>query len=161
MDLIFNPQLVGSRPQKDEIGELILVQFQTFLEQFSSTEDNEDSGKAQTRNLDSQVVDDELDPSKDYLVKLDLMRQSDRTTLHVNFQHVVNFDEELAMAIESQFYRFEPFLKKAIQNTVRKFFPNSDESTNREFWISFYNTSLIFKFFLSFFFSNSFSDYET
>jgi hypothetical protein len=42
---------------------------------------------------------------KYYMELIDEMRQQDKTTLYVNFQHLIQFDQELAEVIEIEYYR--------------------------------------------------------
>ena len=46
-----------------------------------------------------------------------------KTTLFVDFQHVTNYDIELAEAIECDNERFEPYLRKALQNCLVQNYP--------------------------------------
>jgi len=116
----------------DESGEIIKQRFQTFLETF--VEDQQGSSM-----LSSQASPDE--PT--YKAQVAVMRQNDRSTLHVDFQHLENQDYLLADAIKSSHYRYEIFLRKAIQNFVRKVDPSyvQEEGGDREFWVGFYNMS--------------------
>ena len=51
------------------------------------------------------------------------MRQNDRSTLYVDFLHLESQDYLLADAIKQNHYRYESYLRKAIQNFVRKVDP--------------------------------------
>ena len=46
------------------------------------------------------------------------MMQHNKSTLYVDFTHVKDIDYDLAEAIELEYYRFEPFLRKAIQEII-------------------------------------------
>ena len=46
------------------------------------------------------------------------MMQHNKSTLYVDFTHVKDIDFDLAVAIELEYYRFEPFLRKAIQEII-------------------------------------------
>ncbi len=54
----------------------------------------------------------------DYKEQLTFMMQHNKSTLYVDFTHVKDIDYDLAEAIELEYYRFEPFLRKAIQEII-------------------------------------------
>lgn len=80
-------------------------------------------------------------PAHEYVEQLEVMKSNDTTTLHVDFNHVLAHDEPLAEAIELEYYRFEVYLRRAVQRMVKKYHPDYalDEGTNKEFFISFFN----------------------
>ena len=47
---------------------------------------------------------DEVEPV--YVTEIRLLRETDRTTIYINWKDLCSFDEELAEAIEIQFYRW-------------------------------------------------------
>jgi len=49
------------------------------------------------------------------------MVDRDGCTLYVDFEHVSDFDYELKEALEMEFYRFEPFLRRGLLAWVTKF----------------------------------------
>lgn len=53
-----------------------------------------------------------------YKEQLTFMMQHNKSTLYVDFTHVKDTDFDLAEAIEMEYYRFEPFLRKAIQEII-------------------------------------------
>lgn len=53
-----------------------------------------------------------------YLQRIDEMRDSDQTTLYVDFSHVLRFEQALAELIESEFCRFEDALRRALLEIV-------------------------------------------
>ena len=63
-------------------------------------------------------------------------------TMHVNFEHLQQFDVNLATSISEEYYRFEPYLRRGIQSLVRDISPDylMDEGEPREFYVAFYNT---------------------
>lgn len=54
----------------------------------------------------------------DYVAQITTMVQNNKSTVYVNFQHVVQADHELSEAIEMEYYRFEPYLRHAVQDIV-------------------------------------------
>ena len=56
----------------------------------------------------------------DYVVQARELGENERNTLYVDFDHVIQHSGELAAAIESEYYRHEPFLRKAVHEFVRQ-----------------------------------------
>ena len=54
----------------------------------------------------------------DYKAQIISMIQNNKSTVYVNFAHIQEMDQELAEAIELEYYRFEPFLRQAVQDIV-------------------------------------------
>lgn len=52
------------------------------------------------------------------------------STLFVNFHHLVAYNAELAEAIQSEYYRFEPYLRRAVYSFVRDLYPTMDTSAH-------------------------------
>lgn len=77
------------------------------------------------------------------------------TTLYVDYQHLISSHDVLAKAITDQYYRFLPYLRRALQNLVKKYAPNylyTNSHTNsttaaglsvRTFALAFYNMPLV------------------
>lgn len=85
------------------------------------------------------------------------MKEFEFTTMYVDFSHLLEREEVLARAIQSQYYRFLPYLRRAVQNLVRKYEPtylyitanftdapsfSASSLRYREFSIAFYNMPL-------------------
>ena len=51
------------------------------------------------------------------------MRDHELTTLYVDFGHLLQKDEVLANAIQTKYYRFMPYLRRAVRNLVKKYTP--------------------------------------
>jgi DNA replication licensing factor MCM6 len=94
-------------PVADEAGETVKTRFIEFLETFRE-EVNDVTATTQHRLL------------SDYMAQIATMMQNNKTTVYVNFQHVLNADLELAEAIEVEYYRFEPYLRSAVQECIGK-----------------------------------------
>ena len=60
---------------------------------------------------------------QEYVELLSKMRDTETTTLHVDCHHVHAFDDPLAVAIEEEFIRFEPYLKMALVDMIRELYP--------------------------------------
>lgn len=90
-----------------------------------------------------------------YIDQIHTMREYLLNTLYVDYGHILQKDEVLAEAIRAQYYRFLPFLRRAVLNLVEKYEPDylkinpssaTSDSTNlqtREFSIAFYHLPLV------------------
>ena len=83
------------------------------------------------------------------------MREYELTTLYVDYGHLLQRDDVLADAIQKQYYRFLPYLRRALLNLVTEYEPEylkinptaaTTDSANlqsREFDIAFYHLPLV------------------
>ena len=110
----------------DGTGTTVMKRFKEFLTDYRPTtihtlNGGSDQGDT-VNNLMMETSDAELTSQQrltyDYVAQLSLMAQNNKTTLFVNFQHLVEMDIELAEAIELDYYRFEPFLRQAIATLI-------------------------------------------
>jgi len=72
------------------------------------------------------------------------MLKADESHLEVDFEQIKQYKPDLAENISRNFYRFEVHLRKAVQNLVRKYFPDyveDDDGREREFWVALYNNT--------------------
>jgi DNA replicative helicase MCM subunit Mcm2 (Cdc46/Mcm family) len=86
--------------------------FSDFLAQFVE-QDN--------RNTSSQIAA----PYYETLAKA--VAAKDRTTLEVDFQHLQQFDDELAERIAQDYYRIEKWLAEALKGFTKKAIPAQDQ----------------------------------
>ncbi|KAF9455936.1 MCM2/3/5 family-domain-containing protein [Collybia nuda] len=134
---------------KDAVGESVAESFETFLKTFT-----EEIALAATPASDGdlpEVADGELT----YIEQIHTMREYELTTLYVDFGHLLQRDDVLADAIQKQYYRFLPYLRRALLNLVTEFEPEylkinptaaTTDSANlqsREFNIAFYHLPLV------------------
>eukprot|EP00891_Asterochloris_glomerata_P009792 jgi/Astpho2/9792/e_gw1.00149.18.1_t len=83
-----------------------------------------------------------------YIDRLHLMKEEGKTTLLVDFEHLNDYDGELAEVIADQHHRLEPYLKKVVQNMVREHmaaYSETLEGEEKEFWLAFSNMPTIEK----------------
>ena len=59
----------------------------------------------------------------EYVEQLYIMRDYGRTTLYVDYRHILQHDEVLARAISEQYYRFLPYLRRALIDCVTVYIP--------------------------------------
>ena len=112
----------------DEAGDAVRDVFQTFLATFALPP--------------APGEPDDLPPRPHYLDEIDRMVQSEVTTLYVDMQHVFAHERVLGDFIESEYYRFEPHLRRGLANVVAEHhreFLIDNERGERTFWIAFYN----------------------
>jgi DNA replication licensing factor MCM6 len=70
----------------------------------------------------------------------------EQTTLYVDFGHVMSHEPVLAEGIQMEYYRYEPYLRKAVEDfvrvneNIRRNIPaESDSGDTREYYVSFFN----------------------
>ncbi|TFK43789.1 MCM2/3/5 family-domain-containing protein [Crucibulum laeve] len=134
---------------KDAVGESVAESFETFLRTYTP-----DVALAATPGSDGDAPDD----SEGILLYIELihaLRKEELTTLYVDYGHLLERDDVLADAVQKQYYRFLPYLRRAVLNLVAEFEPEylrinpsaaTADSTNlqsREFNIAFYHLPLV------------------
>ena len=96
-------------------------------------------------------------PDKDiiYIDQIHTMREYQLTTLYVDYGHILSKDDVLADAIQKQYYRFLPYLRRAVYNLVAEYEPtylkvnptaaatDSSNLQNRDFSVAFYHLPLV------------------
>jgi DNA replication licensing factor MCM6 len=90
-----------------------------------------------------------------YIEQIHTMREYQLTTLYVDYGHLLSKDDVLADAIQKQYYRFLPYLRRALYNLVAEYEPTylkvnptaaATDSSNlqtREFSVAFYHLPLV------------------
>ncbi|KAG4102731.1 MCM2/3/5 family-domain-containing protein [Neocallimastix lanati (nom. inval.)] len=91
-----------------------------------------------------------------YLDQIRNLQDAEINTIYVDFDHLHSFNEETAMAIQEHYYRFDPYLRKAVQDLVQKYIPDyakigtalpssneADMVKTRDFWVSWYGSPYI------------------
>ncbi|KZO90452.1 MCM-domain-containing protein [Calocera viscosa TUFC12733] len=131
---------------KDQTGEKVRESFEVFLKEYT-----EDIALPVTPASDGDMPD--VEGEKYYISQIHNMKQNETSTLYVDFSHLLERDEVLARAISDQYYRFLPYLRRALQNLVREYEPDyiylNPTSTSaqggmtRDFSIAFYNLPLV------------------
>ena len=114
----------------DESGEIVKAKFSQFISEYED------------KDLDTENSTTHQRLMSDYKSQISYIIQNDKSTLFVNFQHVKEYDFELAEAIELEFYRFEPYLRKSIQEYVSinlRDYGHDPNKGPREFFVSLHN----------------------
>ncbi|OJT05372.1 DNA replication licensing factor mcm6 [Trametes pubescens] len=134
---------------KDAVGESVQEAFETFLRTFT-----EEIDLAPTPRSDGGIP---LAPDGEliYIEQIHTMREYELTTLYVDYGHLLQKDDVLADAIQKQYYRFLPYIRRALHNLVAEFEPEylklnptaaATDSVNlqsREFNVAFYHLPLV------------------
>lgn len=143
-DRIATPQTptqgaVGSTTiQVDELAEAVAGIFMDFLQTFRDEE------QAQQDEDDA----DDADPHSrrptipTYIAQLQTLKERMRTTLYVDYDHMMRFNADLVVVGE-EFFRFEPYLRKTVEEFVMKHMKQENsqpvEMTGRNYWLSVHN----------------------
>ncbi|KAJ3314566.1 MCM DNA helicase complex subunit mcm6 [Boothiomyces sp. JEL0838] len=96
-----NRNIAEIQRQVDETAEQVRKDFESFLQNFTDPETN------------TQL----------YVEQIMVLRKNNATTIYVDYSHLESYNDVLAEAIVYQYFRMEPFLRKAIQNLVRQYDP--------------------------------------
>ncbi|GMK55135.1 hypothetical protein CspeluHIS016_0201910 [Cutaneotrichosporon spelunceum] len=136
----------------DGLGEGVQKQFESFLENYTTGVDFPPTPSS-IGATETQVGVEE----KPYIEQILQMKELDWVTLYVDWRHLLEREETLAEAIQTQYYRFLPFIKRAVQNLVRIYAPEYvyksatliDNPTNtlgnanyKDFSVAFYDMPL-------------------
>ncbi|KAJ3741048.1 MCM2/3/5 family-domain-containing protein [Lentinula detonsa] len=134
---------------QDTVGERVMENFETFLKTFT-----EDVALASTPMSDG-TLPDIPEGELIYVEQIHTMRAYELTTLYVDYGHILAKDDVLATAIQTQYYRFLPYLRRALHNLVEEYEPEylkvnptaaTTDSANlqsREFNVAFYHLPLV------------------
>ncbi|KAK4056262.1 MCM DNA helicase complex subunit mcm6 [Microbotryomycetes sp. JL221] len=137
---------------RDETGEKVTELFQQFLEQFTDEDGGPMPSSSRAANPTSMS---DATQHHFYLEQIRAMADFKLTTIYVDYQHLLNARDVLAKAVTDQYYRFLPYMRRALQNLVKKYAPNylyansHTSSTTaagaklRSFSLAFYNMPLV------------------
>lgn len=110
-----NPYASAPPPVVDLAGEKVQQAFEDFLETYVE----EPTSSAPPPPSSSQILSD-----KYYIAQIHGMVKFNLSTLYVDFNHLSSADNQiLADAIANQYYRFHPFLIRALHNLIAKYEP--------------------------------------
>ncbi|KAM0717358.1 hypothetical protein Q7P37_007210 [Cladosporium fusiforme] len=97
----------------DATGESLSDRFQDFLEKF--TEDPTPSAGPTSSAVTT---------NKYYIAQIHGLAQFQLSTLYIDFTHIMNFEDGiLATAIQGDFYRYQPYMLRALHNLIAKYEP--------------------------------------
>ncbi|KAI9257684.1 MCM2/3/5 family-domain-containing protein [Sporodiniella umbellata] len=123
----------------DETGLIVMKSFETFLKNYK----DEQSSYVSTSTSNWLGFP--------YMVQLENFEITAIDTILVDYAHIEATDATLAIAISDQYYRFLPFLRRAVHNVVAEYFPKCLQAnqssltpnleSSREFTVAFYGLS--------------------
>ncbi|RLN66668.1 hypothetical protein BBP00_00002066 [Phytophthora kernoviae] len=96
------------------------------------------------QNTEDEAMGENGSSKINYSQQAEVMRNTETSSLFVDFSHVLEFDPDLAQALQAQYYRWEPYLRRAVFEFIRledaAYTVNEDANkTQREFFVCFYN----------------------
>ncbi|CBF89929.1 hypothetical protein AN0228.2 [Aspergillus nidulans FGSC A4] len=110
-----NPYVAGAPPVVDLAGEKVQQAFEELLENYQEEAPPKSSHTPQSSAPMT---------NKYYIAQIHGMAKWELSTLYVDFTHLTSLDNPiLADAIANQYYRFQPFLVKALHNLIAKYEP--------------------------------------
>ncbi|KAF8622100.1 hypothetical protein AX15_007237 [Amanita polypyramis BW_CC] len=134
---------------RDTVGETVSESLETFLKTYTE-------GVTLVATPGSDGIGPEVSQGDlIYIDQIHTMREYELTTLYVDFGHLLQKDDVLADAVQKQYYRFLPYLRRALHNLVAEYEPEylkinptaaTTDSANlqtREFGIAFYHLPLV------------------
>ncbi|GMF33781.1 unnamed protein product [Phytophthora fragariaefolia] len=124
-----NPSAAPVELLVDATAEAVKTRFLQFLCGYGQQDDGLDADEA---------------PKINYSQQAEVMRNTETSSLFVDFSHVLEFDPDLAQALQAQYYRWEPYLRRSVFEFIRMedaaYTVNEDANkTQREFFVNFYN----------------------
>lgn len=139
---------IGGAVQVDELAEAVAGIFMDFLETFRENE-----------QPDNDLQQHQEDPGAlrrrptipTYVAQLQTLKERMRTTLYVDYDHMMRFNPDLIVVAE-EFFRFEPYLRKTVEEFVLKHRTQENsaaahaiELTGRNYWLSVHNLPTVRK----------------
>ncbi|KAJ6485132.1 MCM2/3/5 family-domain-containing protein [Mycena vitilis] len=134
---------------KDAVGESVVEAFEKFVKTFTL-----DVALAATPGSEGDAPD-VPEGEVVYVEQIHTMREYELTTLYIDFAHLLLKDDVLADAIQKQYYRLLPYIRRALLNLVTEFEPEylkinpsaaTTDSANlqsRDFNVAFYHLPLV------------------
>lgn len=101
---------------EDMIGLKVQETFEMFLESFE-----EEPRSSATPAPSGQTKENET--NKYYIAQIHGLRTFQLSTLYVDYTHLSSFGGSLATAVVEEYYRFLPFLTKALHNMIARYEP--------------------------------------
>ncbi|RQM14638.1 hypothetical protein DD237_005777 [Peronospora effusa] len=125
---MLNPSSAPVELLVDSTAEAVKLRFLQFLCGYGQQDEQDETGGAKIN----------------YSQQAEVMRNTETSSLFVDFSHVLEFDPDLAQALQAQYYRWEPYLRRSVFEFIRledaAYTVNEDANkTQREFFVNFYN----------------------
>ena len=117
---------MSNAAEEEKIKKKVRETFEEFIENFSS-----DAVEAALSSGAESVGHDYLDQCRQ-------MANNERSTLYVDFRHVQQHQSDLADAIQAEYYHFEPTLRDALREVMRR--EHAEYATDdKDFVVNFFN----------------------
>ena len=117
---------MSNAAEEEKIKKKVRETFEEFIENFSS-----DAVEAALSSGAESVGHDYLDQCRQ-------MASNERSTLYVDFRHVQQHQSDLADAIQAEYYHFEPTLREALREVMRR--EHAEYATDdKDFVVNFFN----------------------
>lgn len=141
-----NPAFIAPT-QNDVLADAISATFLEFLETFVDI--SEEQNEVDPEDPDAPP---RRPPTPVYIAQLRTLKERMRTTLYVDYDHMMRFNPDLVV-IADEFFRFDPILRQCVGEFVAKHAdaaPNSADQpapdpTARSYWLSIYNLPTVRK----------------
>ena len=114
--------------------------FEAFLQEYVEPSDENENAADNINDDDDAAANKQQkgeDAPRPYKEQFDSMRETERTTLFVDFQQLESYDSELATAVKEQFHQLEPHLRKSVHNVMSHL--HEAYAAERDFHVSFFN----------------------
>ena len=118
---------MDSVPLQDLAPEVV-ASFTEFLRHFANDDPDNDEP---TPGFEGAAA------PKEYREQAQAMKENERTTLFVDFQHVQAYDIDLADAIKAEFHYLEPHLRQSVAQLMADL--HEGYAQDRDFHVSFFN----------------------
>lgn len=123
------PPLVDAPMVRDELGDSVRVLFEEFIKEFVSVTTEPEFGESSTGSVRHE---------KEYKAQIELIASQDRSTLMVDYEHLVAYNKQLAEQIQKHFFRLFPFLQRAVKAVLPNR-PRDEEGRAKEVYVSIFN----------------------
>ncbi|RKP16705.1 nucleic acid-binding protein, partial [Rozella allomycis CSF55] len=141
---------IAAEKVRDDYAETASEEFYMFLESFAEQGSVLEPGMLDTETSMIKFTSDvSTNPKRGNLVyvqQLNSMRHDNSQTLYVDFNHVLKANETLATAIMNNYYRFVPYLEKAVYMFVKRHMPEyvfvGGGNVSKEFSVAFKNLNV-------------------
>lgn len=135
--------LAGARgsavaPEGDQVAEELARLLLEFLEEFRLPDASGSWGSSPAQ-LPPVRTESPNRGRVVYVEALERLRQTEETTFVIDYRHLLSYNAELADALVDSFYRFEPYVRRALFEFVRKYAPGLEvdqAGRPRMFWVS-------------------------
>ncbi|KAF6004352.1 hypothetical protein CCYA_CCYA02G0764 [Cyanidiococcus yangmingshanensis] len=129
---------IAIAPEGDQVAEELARLVLEFLEEFR-VPDAEASWRSTDHPTGSLGSYTPVRERLIYVEALEKLRQTEETTFVIDYRHLLSYNAELADALVDSFYRFEPYVRRALFEFVRKYAPGLEvdqAGRPRMFWVS-------------------------